>query len=88
MHAGLDQAGQLAVVGLFIVVAMAPPFLLIRRGPAALRVGHLCRARARSAAVATWPWSGVARLLIQVAGSILFAYMFYCFGDGRDRRRA
>lgn len=78
VHAGLNQAGQLAVVGLFIVVAMAP-FLLVRRGPAALQPTATSVAARKVHGRRNLALVWVARLLIQVAGSILFAYMFYYF---------
>jgi len=75
---GLTEAVQFAVVGA-LVLAGVLPFLLVvrRRGPIVAPAERAPVARARSRRNLALVW--VARLLIQIAGSILFAYFLFYF---------
>ncbi|WP_396592656.1 MFS transporter [Brevundimonas sp. R86498] len=74
----LDEAAQLGIIGGLVTAAMMP-FLLVsrRRGPI-VPVPALTPAAGglrRDALVRVW----IARLLVQIAGSILFAYLLFFF---------
>lgn len=76
--AGLAEGAQLTIVG-GLVAACVTPFLLIsrKRGPivpASVPVIEAGRERERNLA-RVW----IARLLVQIAGSILFAYLVFYF---------
>lgn len=73
-----DEAAQLAIIGGLLTAAMAP-FLLgsRRRGPIVQAVASTDQVRSlrRNALIRVW----IARLLIQVAGSVFFAYLLFYF---------
>lgn len=74
----LDEAAQLGIIGGLVIATMLP-FLLVsrRRGPIVPvpALTPLAGGLRRDALVRVW----IARLLVQIAGSILFAYLLFYF---------
>lgn len=75
---GLTEGGQFAVVG-GLVMAMTLPFLVVMRRRTAVVEPEVAPPSGRRAGRRNLALVWAARLLVQVAGSILFAYFLFYF---------
>ncbi|WP_332658746.1 MFS transporter [Brevundimonas sp.] len=74
----LAEGGQFLVVG-GLVLAMTLPFLVVMRRPAMIREAESASPDRRRVGRGNLALVWVARLLVQIAGSILFAYFLFYF---------